>query len=112
MSNPTKYTFTFTSDGITHDASVSEASESFQVCESYNWLLVPKSSGLDASPKYSFEVSDDDINWQEFQPETKDRLITQPFQKSDLPGTYFRINYDADTNTTGTVSFDITLKQN
>lgn len=112
MSKPLKYTFNFTSDGITHDASVSEISESLLFCESYNWLLVPKSSGLDQSPIYSFEVSDDGINWQEFQPETKDVVITQSFQKSDLPGTYFRINYDAQTNTTGTVSFDITLKQN
>lgn len=112
MSKPLKYTFNFASDGMTHDASVSEVSESLQFCESYNWLLVPKSSGLDQAPTYSFEVSDDDVNWQEFQAETLDALITQPFQKSDLPGLYFRINYNAQTNTTGTVSFDITLKQN
>ena len=112
MSTPKKYEFNFPSDGTTHNASISENSDSLILCESYNWLLVPKSSGLDAAPVYSFEVSDDNINWQEFQPETKDALITQPFQKSDLAGVYFRISYDAVANTTGTVLFTITLKQN
>lgn len=112
MSTPNKITFNFLSDGLIHNASISEVSDSILICESYNWLLIPKSNGLDAAPTYSFEVSDDNINWQEFQDETKDALITQPFQKSDLPGLYFRINYDAVANTSGTVSFDITLKQN
>jgi len=99
-------------DGTTHDASVSEISEPQLICHDYTWLLVPKSSGLDASPTYSFEVSDDNINWQEFQPETKDAAIDQPFQKSDLAGLYFRINYNAQTNTTGTVAFTLTGKKN
>ena len=57
--------FNFTSDGLVHDASVSEISEAQQICFDYTWLLVPKSSGLDAAPTYSFEVSDDNIKWQE-----------------------------------------------
>jgi len=108
--DPQKLQFNFT-DGLSHDASVSEASEPQLICGNYSWLLIPKSTGLDQSPTYSFEVSDDDgATWQEFQPETKDAAIDQPFQKSDLPGVLFRINYNALTNTTGNVSFDITLK--
>lgn len=108
---PQLITFKFASDGKVHDASVSEISESQQICSDYVWLLVPKSTGLDQSPTYSFEVSDDNVNWQAFLPETEDALITQPFQKSDLAGRYYRINYNALTSTTGTVQFDITLKQ-
>lgn len=107
--NPIKHIFNFT-DGQVHDASVSEISDVFQVCFNYTWLLTPISTGLDASPKYSFEVSNDNINWQEYDAATKDAAINQPFDDDHMPGLYFRISYDADTNTTGTVSFELTLK--
>jgi len=108
--DPQKYTFQF-GDGGTHDASVGEASASIQVCYDYAWLLVPKSTGLNDSPVYSFEVSDDNINWQEYDPLTKDAAINQPFDDTHLTAVWIRINYNPLANTTGTVSFDITLKK-
>jgi hypothetical protein len=107
--NPITKIFQF-GDGGVHDAGVSEVSEAIKICFNYAWLLVPISAGLNDAPVYSFEVSNDNINWQEFDPLTLNAAITQPFQKSILPGIWFRINYDAQANTTGTVSFNITLK--
>jgi hypothetical protein len=110
--NPNKLNFTFSEGiGIPHDASVSEISLPIQICNNYSWLLVPKSTGLDAAPTYSFEVSDDLINWQPYETATLNAAINQPFDDTHMPGIWFRINYNALTNTTGTVEFDITLKQ-
>ncbi len=110
MINPKQYPFIF-SDGENHDASVSEISEAIQICNNYSWLLVPVSTGLDQNPTYSFEVSTDNVNWQPYEDVTEDAAINQPFDDTHLPATYIRINYNAQTNTTGSVSFGITLKQ-
>ena len=110
MSEPIKIQFKF-ADGLVHNASVSEASEAVQICFNYTWLLVPKSDSLDQAPTYSFEISDDNITWQPYAPETLDAAINQPFDDTHFPPVFVRINYNAQTNTTGTVSFDLTLKR-
>jgi len=107
---PLKLKFLF-SDGENHNASLSEISESIELCHNYGWLLVPKSDSLDGNPMYSFEISDDDINWQAYESRTENAAIDQGFDDTHMLGTFVRINYNALTNTLGTVAFDITLKQ-
>lgn len=109
MSAPITFKFSFV-DGTTHDASVSETSASQQVCFQYGWLLTPIGSGLDANPTYTLEVSPDDVNWQSYDSRTKDAAINQPFDDTHMNGLYFRIVYDKQTNTTGTVEFVLTMK--
>ena len=105
-----QFDFQFT-DGVSHDASVSEASISQEVCFNHFWLLVPRSSGLDANPVYTIEVSDDDVLWNPYSSSTIDAAIDQGFDDDHLTARYIRVNYDADTNTTGDVEFKITLKK-
>ena len=111
MINPIVKIFEF-GDGQDHDASVDEISEVFEACNNYTWLLVPESTGLDASPTYSFESSNSATGpWGPYDPLTEDANILQPFDDNHMAPTHFRINYSANGNTTGTVKFTITLKR-
>jgi len=112
MSNPKTITFLF-GDGAVHDASVSEASISQLVCFQYGWSLAPLSAGLGggATPEYTIEVSNNDIDFAPYSSETTAADIDQPFDDTHMVWKYVRINYDAKTNATGTVEFEMTLKQ-
>jgi hypothetical protein len=110
MIEPLKYTFTF-SDGNTHNASISQTSNPLTFCFDYGWSLVPKPIGLDQNPVYTIEVSNDDLTWQPYDNTVIDAAIDQPFDDTHLVWTKIRINYDAKTNTTGTIEFTLTLKR-
>lgn len=108
-----KLEFNFTSDGKTHDANVSEISESLAVCFSHGWSIFPESVGLNGSPTYSIEVANIDTP-SEFVPYdllTTDAAIAQPFDDDHLIWLFIRINYKKQDNTSGTVKFDMILKK-
>jgi len=109
MGKPIDIIFKF-GDGATHDASESEASQSQLVCFKYGWSLAPLVAGLDADPKYTIEVSNDDTTWSPYDSRVDDVSVLQPFDDTHLNWKYVRINYNADTNTTGTVNFPLVLK--
>ena len=112
MSKPLNYTFQF-GDGGVHDASVSEKSEPLEFCEDYGWFINPISSGLDAAPTYTIEVSHEDVeaSYVPYNATVLDASILQPFDSTHLVQTFIRINYNALANTTGTVSFPFLLKR-
>lgn len=103
------HTFVF-GDGTTHDASVTETSASIEVCHSNNgWSLFPVSSGLDAAPTWTLEVSNDNVNFAPYESSIVDTAITQPIEDDHRTFNYWRVAYNAQANTTGTVSFPITF---
>lgn len=110
MSKPIKIEFEF-SGGVLHDASVSEISVSQEMCFNSGWSLIPVFSSLDASPTWSLEVSNDNITFYPYDDLTDDAAIDQGFDDTHSSFLYWRINYNAQTNTTGTVSFDLILKK-
>jgi len=103
-------TFVF-SDGTTHDASISEASESLELCFNSGWSLTPVSSGLGGSPTYTLEVSNDNTNWFSYEEASEDVSIEDGLDDTHQAFLYARINYDAFNNNTGTVSFQYTIKR-
>lgn len=107
--NPITITFQF-SDGTSHDASVSEASISQAICYKYGWSIAPISTGLNQSPTYTIEVSNNNTDFYPYEDRVVDAAITQPFDDVHIDWLYVRINYDAKTNTTGTVEFPLILK--
>ncbi len=107
---PRRLEFIF-SDGVTHDASVSEVSEAIELCFDHSWSLVPEVSGLDANPTWTLEVSNDNATWNPYEAPTEDAAIDQGFDDHDSAFLYWRINYNAQTNTTGTVTFPIIIKK-
>ena len=109
MSAPITITFQF-GDGTTHDASVSEASISQAICYKYGWSIAPIIAGLDQAPEYTIEVSNNNIDFYSYDSLTEGADIAQPFDDVHLDWLYIRINYDAKTNTTGTVEFPLILK--
>jgi len=110
MSEPISIIFQF-GDGGTHDASTSETSASQPVCYQHGWLLTPIGLTLDANPTYTLEVSNDGTNWQAYDSRITNAAINQPFDDTHMNGLFFRIVYNAQTNTTGTVEFQIVMKQ-
>jgi len=111
MSAPKTLTFEF-SDGTTHDASISEASVSQSIDFQHGWSIAPISESLGggASPQYSIEVSNDNSNFYSYDSLTNGADITSVFTDTQLNWLYVRINYDARTNSTGTVNFKLILK--
>lgn len=111
MSAPITITFQF-SDGTVHDASVSEASISQAICYKYGWSIAPIVAGLGggATPEYTIEVSNNNTDWFPYDSLTEGADIGQAFDDVHLDWLYIRINYDAKTNTTGTVEFPLILK--
>lgn len=106
MSKPIFINFEF-GDGTVHDANVSEASASQSICFRHQWSIAPVVTGLNAVPAYTIEVSNDDVNWAAYSSEADGADIDQPFDDDHFAWSYIRINYDAKTNTTGTVEFEI-----
>jgi hypothetical protein len=109
MSNPIKLTFQF-SDGTSHDASLTEASISQAICYKYGWSIAPIVAGLDSTPTYTIQVSNNNVDFFPYDLQTVDALIGQAFDDTHLDWLYVRINYDAQLNTTGTVEFPLILK--
>lgn len=111
MNEPKKTLFNF-SDGTSHDASVSETSDSVQSCYKYEWAVAPITSGLtSADGTWTIEVSNDDVNWFEYNNLSTGVAIVDAVDDNHLAWIYMRIVYDAVTETTGTVSFELTQKQ-
>lgn len=98
------------SDGETHDASVSEASQAIKITYKNFWSLIPVIAGLDASPTYSIEVSNDNVNFAPYNALTTNAAIDQPFDDVHFNFLYMRVNYAAAGTTTGTVAFPLLLK--
>jgi len=110
MSKPIFINFEF-GDGTVHDAGVSEVSQAYSICFRHIWSLIPISVGLGggATPAYSIEVSNDEVNWAPYSSETDGAGIDQPFEDDHWGFSYVRINYDAKTNTNGTVEFEMRI---
>lgn len=111
MSQPKKYILQF-GDGGSHDATVSEASASQQICNEYSWSIIPKQTGLtQQDPVWTIEVSNDDSNWKTYKSNSSNIPIGDGYEDTHLAFQYIRVNYDAKTETTGTVEFELNLKQ-
>lgn len=112
MNNPKQTKFNFTSDGTSHDATVSETSESLESCYKYEWSVAPIQSGLSVGdPIYTIEVSNDDTNWFEYNSLSTDVSVDDAVDDIHLAWIYMRIVYNAGTETTGTIEFELTQKQ-
>jgi hypothetical protein len=111
MNGPTIRKFQF-SDGELHDATLSETSQSLSNCFKYDWSLAPIQSGLTTTtPTYTIEVSNDNTNWFEYNNLSTDVLIEDAVDDNHLAWIYIRIVYDAKTESTGTIEFELTQKQ-
>ena len=111
MNTPIQTNFIF-NDGIIHDASVSEVSQSIRSCYKYEWSIAPITAGLtSAKGEYTVEVSNDNVNWFEYNNLSTDVSIEDAVDDIHLAWVYMRIVYDAKTESTGTVQFELTQKQ-
>lgn len=111
MSQPTEITFKF-GDGSVHDASVDETSESQQICYQYGWSITPIANVAGGGvPDYTVQVSDDNVTWFNFSPASTGVPLNIAVERSALNFLYIRIVYDAAVATTGTIQFDLLLKQ-
>lgn len=111
MGKPQTYKFVF-SDGTNHDASITEISESQQICSTYGWSIFVAFAGLTSQDStWTIEVSNDDVNFFNYKINSIGIAIIDAYDDIHLDWQYIRINYNSQTETTGTVEFEITLKQ-
>ena len=112
MNNDPKINKFVFSDGTSHDASVSETSESLKSWYKYEWSLAPIQSGVTGgNPKYTIEVSNDDINWFEYNNLSTDVSIDDAVDDNHLSWVYMRIVYSGTGVSAGTIEFELTQKQ-
>ena len=103
-------TFEF-EDGIEHNATVSGFSASLQSCYKYNWSLVPILTGTTSNDAtYTIEVSNDNVNWFEYNNLSTDVSVEDAVDDIHLAWIYLRIVYNAKTESTGTIRFELTQK--
>jgi len=112
MSKPQKYKFVFT-DGVSHDATVSEISLPQEICFPYEWSVFVNQVGLTTSDStWTIEVSNDNNTFYNYKTNSLNIPVIDAYDDTHFSWTYMRINYDSKTETSGTVEFEITLKSN
>lgn len=75
-------------------------------------VILSNSKGLTAGdPTYTIEVSNDNLTWFEYNNLSTDVSVNDAVDDNHLAWIYMRVVYDAKTETTGTVEFELTQKQ-
>ena len=102
--------FNFT-DGTTHDATITETSEALDSCFNYVWSLSPLISGITGTnPTYTVEVSNDGVNWYEYNNLSTNVDIIDAVDDNHLSFTKMRIVHDATGTSGGTVIYKFVQK--
>jgi len=111
MKDPIQRKFIFTSDGVTHDVTVSETSEALTSCQNYSWAVTPLPSGITGgTPKYTIEVSNDGVIWFEYNSLSTNISIDDAVDDIHLAFTQMRIVHISSGATGGTVEYLMTQK--
>ncbi len=106
MSNPAERKFIFTSDGITHDATVDETSEVLESCFNHVWNITPLQSLITGgTPKYTIEVSNDGVNWFDYDAASSNVSINDAVCDTHLSFTKMRVKHISSGATGGTVEY-------
>jgi len=110
--NPITRNFIFTSDGITHDATVDETSEKLDSCQNYKWSVTPNPQSLTGgTPEYTIEVSNDNITWFDYDSASSGLDVNNAVDDTHLAFIYMRIKHEAKGSTGGTVEYLFTQKR-
>ncbi len=94
------------------DATNTFTTDAIKLIRSYDWNVILIPSGLDANYKVTLEVSDDNVNFVTYKLDAQ----TMPFGENSiifdslLAGEYFRVSYDPDANSTGTITMTLNVK--
>ena len=111
MSNKKEY-FRFT-DGVDHDATINESSESIYVGYNCVWAIVTELTGIvDGPPLYTVQVSDDEVKWDNYRSASTDVDVNNPVDDTHLAFDYIRIVHNANGATTGSVKYKLCIKRN
>lgn len=99
-------------DGTDHDATVDESSLALESCYKYGWNITPITTGLTGgTPEYTVEVSNDNINWFEYNNLSTDVSVDDAVCDDHLTFIYMRIVHQSKGATGGTVEYVFTQKQ-
>lgn len=110
MSQPITISFKVGATTV-HPAGGDFVTDSIPICENYKWAFEAIPVGLDGSPTYTIEVSNDNATWKNYDALAVDVAIIDGLDDTHLPWQFMRVVYTAVDNTTGTVELRITLKR-
>jgi len=109
---PINLNFTFTSDGVTHDATVAETSEAMKIDRNYVWSIQPILAGIvGGPPKYTIQVSSDNVTWDDYSTAATTVDANDPFDDDHLSFNWMRIKHLVNVTTDGTIKYPINLKR-
>lgn len=106
-----KKTFLFP-DGEEHDASVAESSTPLAFSADYCFAVAAINADVVAGPpKYTIEVSIDDVNYYDYSSASTNVLTTTPSIGDCLPWEFMRIKHIPSGATEGSTRYDINIKK-
>lgn len=98
---------------IDGDASTSFCSASQKLCYNYNWFMSVLKEGADGNPLMTFEGSNDGTSWGKLTCDGSGVELTEDlctFTDYSSPAKYFRVCFDPNGTTTGTINVLMNLK--
>lgn len=87
------------------DATVNHTSKIFNIRFAKQWGIQMLPVGLSKNYKISLEISNNETDWSFFKLEnfTLDKDVNEFIFDTIMPGKFFRVQYDANGNTAGTI---------
>jgi len=111
MSSPNQFTFEVLGTPVVNfDATSDFITDAIEFCFLYVWSLKIDGTTLDGTPTITIEVSNDGTNWIAYKNDSTDSPVPGAWFDNIMPFLFTRINYKANDNTTGTVTFNLTTK--
>lgn len=111
MLEPKLLDFTWT-DGVNHDVLLAENSNSIKLVQNYKWSIQPiPDTVVGTSPLYTVQVSNDDIDWDDYDVLSTNVDIINAVDDTHLAFNYVRIVHIPNGVTSGNVTYKINLKR-
>lgn len=103
----------YTELGKDLDATLPFTSASVKLIKNYTWSVLCIPVGLSKFYRLTLEVSNDEVTWVPYKLDDAmmDHTAPEIAFDDEIPGDYFRIVYNEDGNTSGTISFQFNNKR-
>ena len=95
------------------DASLTGCTTTQELCYNYDWFLTILKTGTDGDPIVTVEASNNGVNWVTYNCKANGVTLTDDytgFTDDSISSKYFRLCFEPNGTTTGTLTIDMNLK--
>ncbi|GAG46875.1 unnamed protein product [marine sediment metagenome] len=97
---------------VGYDGTGDFTTDAFRLCFNHAWAFSVTDSTTGGSPDYTIEVSNDDVQWYEYNSDSTNVSLDDGVDDTHMVWKYFRVVYDSTGVGSGTVTFWLSLKPN